>query len=534
MANENLISGLGGVAGYGETTFSRADDGYFFADISSVFSDQIVLGTNLVDPADFGVSTNGYISISSLWIAPFPIDLDNTWSGTGRVHVDIDDTSDVVTVTWDRMGRYSEGNDPTISFQLQMALQDNGQILVSFRYGDMELTADDIYYFYGRPDIGISAGVFQQGSPFDTETIPADYDTIIGNSGEAGVWNYVIGAISGSGNDDDLEGSIYGDILYGLGGDDRLRGLQGDDLLEGGSGGDTLIGGLGLDTAQYRSAELGVTASLSDTGQNTGDAAGDSYNGIENLSGSLFDDILSGDGNANVMRGLRGADELQGLAGNDVLRGNNGRDILSGGAGDDVLAGGRGFDLLIGGAGADRLVGTYDYTSRFGLTDFASYQTSGSGVIVSAMDPSQNTGEAAGDSFFLIGGLIGSAYDDNLTGFDTVGWLRGGDGDDTLTGGSWVSRLAGQAGDDTLTGSIYRDVFIYDEGADTITNFGYGRDRLRLDDTLWDDAELTVAEIMDFAEIEGDDLVFRFGEGNSLRLQDFTDANAVEAVLGFF
>ena len=61
-----------------------------------------------------------------------------------------------------------------------------------------------------------------------------------------------------------------------------------------------------------------------------------------------------------------------------------------------------------------------------------------------------------------------------------------------------------------------------------------GRDRLRLDDALWGEAELTAAEIMDFAEIEGDDLVFSFGEGNSLRLQDFTDTDAVEAVLGFF
>ena len=57
-----------------------------------------------------------------------------------------------------------------------------------------------------------------------------------------------------------------------------------------GLGADVLDGGQGIDTATYYNAATGVTASL-DTGLgviNTGEAAGDTYVNIENLTGSNF------------------------------------------------------------------------------------------------------------------------------------------------------------------------------------------------------------------------------------------------------
>jgi Ca2+-binding RTX toxin-like protein len=97
-----------------------------------------------------------------------------------------------------------------------------------------------------------------------------------------------------------------------------------------------------------------------------GDALGDTYLNIENLTGSAFQDILVGDDGINV------------------LDGGLGRDSLSGGAGNDTL---------VGGAGADSLVGSEG-------VDIASYATALAGVTASLATPSVNTGDAAGDSLW--------------------------------------------------------------------------------------------------------------------------------------
>src|SRR6185295_14112803 len=92
---------------------------------------------------------------------------------------------------------------------------------------------------------------------------------------------------------------------------------------------DSLDGGIGTDTASYATAGAGVAARLAAPAGNTGDAAGDSYVSIENLTGTNFADTLTGDGNANV---------LAGLDGNDTLIGGAGADSLDGGAGSDTAS----------------------------------------------------------------------------------------------------------------------------------------------------------------------------------------------------
>jgi Ca2+-binding RTX toxin-like protein len=130
----------------------------------------------------------------------------------------------------------------------------------------------------------------------------------------------------GSDHADTLTGDSADNILTGAAGDDTLSGNAGDDTLIGGSGADTITGGDGVDLASYAGSLSGVSIDLLMNTSSGGDAQGDVLTSVENINGSAYDDVLTGDAAANV---------------------------LSGGSGDDVLTGGEGDDTLTGGAGAD-------------------------------------------------------------------------------------------------------------------------------------------------------------------------------------
>jgi Ca2+-binding RTX toxin-like protein len=124
--------------------------------------------------------------------------------------------------------------------------------------------------------------------------------------------------------------------------DNLIVGGDGNDTLIGGGGADDLEGGAGIgDTASYETSTAAVIASLANPAVNTGDAAGDTYLGIENLTGGSDSDTLIGDANNNVLNGGRGNDTLDGGAGNDTLDGGAGNDTLvfrAGFGNDQIIA----------------------------------------------------------------------------------------------------------------------------------------------------------------------------------------------------
>lgn len=164
-------------------------------------------------------------------------------------------------------------------------------------------------------------------------------DTLFGGAGAD--------TLIGGGANDVLHGEADGDRLYGQSGADTLNGGSGVDLLAGGEGADRLDGGSGLDTASYLD-DGAVTVALDGSLAATGNAVGDVFISIENLSGSdTGGDTLAGDANANM---------LIGNGGNDSLSGKSGGDNLQGGLGNDTLVGGAGVDALDGGGGNDHFV----------------------------------------------------------------------------------------------------------------------------------------------------------------------------------
>ena len=264
-------------------------------------------------------------------------------------------------------------------------------------------------------------------------------------------------SVVGTSGNDTLLGTGGDDFIYGQAGDDSLSGLAGNDDLEGGSGNDVLDGGPGIDFAEYFDATGAVFVSLL-TGLATGASGNDTLMGIENLSGSQFNDSLTGDGGSNDLFGEQGNDTLLGGAGNDFLFGDDGNDLLDAGAGDDVLTGGAGNDFLDGGAGVD-MADYFDAVAVVAANLLTGAVSGGSGN--DTLTGIENIyGSTHNDTLVGDGGsnvLSGSDGNDSIDGGAGDDFLDGGDGNDTLVGGTGFNNLHGGAGDDVLVGGTDRD-----------------------------------------------------------------------------
>ena len=162
-----------------------------------------------------------------------------------------------------------------------------------------------------------------------------------------------------------------------------------------------------------------------------------------------LDDLVitvSGTDGTDKLVGTDLGERLSGLADNDRLFGMGGDDKLQGGDGADLLRGGKGADVINGGDGVDT----------------ADYRTSTEGVTVDLAFGTGLGGEAVGDEFVGIEGLLGSNLADNLRGDAGINRLAGNSGDDLLAGGDGNDVLIGGAGaDQILGGAGDRDVADY-------------------------------------------------------------------------
>ncbi|MCB1492023.1 MAG: hypothetical protein KDJ77_09540, partial [Rhodobiaceae bacterium] len=257
---------------------------------------------------------------------------------------------------------------------------------------------------------------------------------------------------------ENMVGSDHNDTLGGDAAVNTLDGGNGDDILIGGGGGDSLVGGAGSDTASYAGSAIGVNVQLQYNIISGGDAAGDTYSSIENLTGSDQSDTLYGNPSANILKGGDGIDYLKGL---------NGADELYGDGGDDWLYVDNLDTVAEGGAGTDRLV----VVNSNGVTN----AVGANGIEIA-------TGNTGDDSFDGTGGTA------NLT-------LHGLSGNDTVTGGDGDDYLYGDAGIDQLVGGAGLDRLFIDEN-DTVIDGGAGTDDRVLVQQL---ASATVGVTVDMA-----------------------------------
>jgi len=97
---------------------------------------------------------------------------------------------------------------------------------------------------------------------------------------------------------------------------------------EGNAGNDTIIGNGNTRIAFYN-AQAGVTVDLT-AGTSTGDSSvgSDTFSGVNQVRGSNFADIISGNAANNILEGMGGNDRIAGLGGNDTLTGGVGDDTF--------------------------------------------------------------------------------------------------------------------------------------------------------------------------------------------------------------
>ena len=282
------------------------------------------------------------------------------------------------------------------------------------------------------------------------------------------------------------DGSIFGDVITGLGndlvtnngiidgdvdlgaGNDLFTGGADNETVEGGAGSDTLIGNGGGDTL----------------------SGGDGFDDL--FGGDQGDTLIGGAGNDRLF-GQRGADTLEGGLGNDLLLGGNRNDRLFGEAGNDRVFGGNDQDMVDGGAGRDIVRG------------------------------------GNGDDM-----LFGGAGRDVLFGGTGRDELYGGTDDDFLSGRGGFDILNGGAGNDTLEGGVQADQFIFEDGwgNDTILDFAALNNAERIHLT-------NVSEITDFQDLtdnhmvqDGANVLISDGLGNTITINgvNISDLDAADFV----
>ncbi|MCB1366338.1 MAG: M10 family metallopeptidase C-terminal domain-containing protein [Rhodobacteraceae bacterium] len=272
---------------------------------------------------------------------------------------------------------------------------------------------------------------------------------------------YIWGSISAN----TITGSSEDDIIDGGGGNDTINGGDGDDILTGGAGTDTLNGDGGNDTItsdadggtynggagndlmySASGAEWMDGGSGTDTIDHTAVDSDYTFNMATGLTGFIFESFENFE---NAIMG-DGDDIVTGTSGANVIRGGLGNDTIDDGAGGDTIFGEGGDDLFLAG---DSNFGDGDSWDGGTGTDTLSYQNRNWGSSIVTFDLSLGTATFNGftETFTSIENFIGSGGNDIVTGSagTNVISLRGGNdtlihnalGGDSYDGGSGIDTL---------------------------------------------------------------------------------------------
>jgi len=358
--------------------------------------------------------------------------------------------------------------------------------------------ADNNKYFNIQNIVGSSSGdIFISGAAanhFDGGS--GGSDTVSYVSSNAGV---TVSLFDGSASG----GYAQGDTLLHI---QNVVGSSFDDLFIASADNNRFDGGGGVNTVSYEKSVGGVTVDLTNSiGTGTGStyANGDSYVNIQNLIGSIYDDIFIASAAANKLDG-----------GTSTASSHNRASYENSDAGVTVdLNYTDGTGTFGGYATGDKLINIQDLTGSSGNDTFVasnavnnfdggagsntvSYAASNAGVTIDLAAGGGNGGYATGDSYIRIQNVIGSAGDDLFIassdanrfdgqgGNNTVSYLKANDsigvfvdlvnnaGSNGFAAGDTyanIQNVIGSTNDDTFVASSVTNVFDGLQGSDTVS-----------------------------------------------------------------
>ena len=243
---------------------------------------------------------------------------------------------------------------------------------------------------------------------------------------------------------------------------ENVTGSNFNDNISGNSGNNILNGGAGFDTVSYLNAGAAVTVSLSIVvAQNTIGAGTDTLSNFENLTGSNFADTLTGNLGDNVLVGGLGNDSLRGTAGSDLLDGGGGSDTADYSLlGSPITLGA--FGSVTKTTGVDTLVGIETIIGSNGVGDTINL----SGAIAPATGTTTILNGLGLGSVNIAGGSplplnFAISKFENVIGSNFADTITGDGNNNHLKGGGGQDTITGGLGKDTLSGEAGNDRFAY-------------------------------------------------------------------------
>ncbi|NEX46607.1 CAP domain-containing protein [Pseudotabrizicola algicola] len=203
-----------------------------------------------------------------------------------------------------------------------------------------------------------------------------------------------------------------------------LRGGDRGDWLTAREIGHLIDGMAGVDMASFVGASERVVIDMN-SGTVTSGSQTWTLRNIENVTGTIFGDMITGDAGDNLLRGMGDYDWFVGSGGNDTYDGGTGRDTVA-------------------------------------------YSSASAGVTANLLTGRGTLGQANGDSYVSIESLTGSSHADRLNGDHANNVLRGLAGDDFIFGNGGNDTIDGGAGRDYLSGGDGNDRITGGAGNDTI------------------------------------------------------------------
>ncbi len=293
--------------------------------------------------------------------------------------------------------------------------------------------------------------------------------------------------------------------LYVFNENDVVNLDAGNDTVDSGGGIDLIDGGSGIDTVSFKSVSgsgfnyslYGVNVSLDLAESQIYNASGDEVTliSVENIVGSGLDDTLVGNHFDNLLDGHLGTDVLMGGLGNDtyivdrigdkvIEDENEGIDLVQasstytlgddveniqltgvsnisavGNSLDNVLFGNAGSNVLNGGAGIDTV--SFINATKAVAANLTTKKATGFGT----------------DTLTNIENLIGSNFNDSLTGSATANKIEGGVGNDIIDGGNGTDTAVYTLARTNYTVTFNAGTLVYtvkansgSEGTDTVKN----------------------------------------------------------------